>query len=88
MDNYHGVNTCNAYQIIPYSEFVMNENLHFKYGYILTSLQPEKMSQAEQDQKDLEEAIADGITNGKDLDRPATRREVILMIQRARKEKE
>ena len=82
MDNYNGVNSCNTYQIIPYDEFVTNESLHFKYGYILTSLPSEKMSQAEQDQKDIEDAIAEGLTNGKDLDKPLSKREAIFLLKR------
>lgn len=59
MDNYFGVNKCNTYQIIPYDEFVSNKGLHFQYGYILTSLQAPKMTQSQQDQKDLETAKAE-----------------------------
>lgn len=83
MDNYEGVNTCNVYQIIPYDEFVGNENLHFKYGYILTSLQPQKMSQAEQDQKDLETAKAEWIyTKEELLDKPVTMRQAVFIAMR------
>jgi hypothetical protein len=41
------------------------------------------MEELTQDQKDLMEAQKKGIWNGKDGDKPATRREVALMVYRA-----
>lgn len=84
-DNYFWLAKCNIYEIIKevYDYFVTNKQVHFTYGYFMTLLTDMTVvSQQEQDQKDLEWAIANGITNGKELDRAATRREIAIMMAR------
>lgn len=84
LDSYKGRN-CNIYWFKDdnlYNTFIRNTNMHFTHGYVFTSLEEEKMSQEKRDQKDIQRAIEEWITNWAELDRPATRGEVILMMAR------
>lgn len=84
VDNYSGINKHNVYQIIPYQEFVSNRKMHFKYGFIFTTLPDALMTQAQQDANDFQEAVdAKIVLRPENKGDKSTIEQVAIMIIRA-----